>query len=429
MEDLVRRGRARGLGITMITQRSASINKDLLTQIEVLVAKRTIAPQDRDAIEAWVKVHGTPEQQKVMMESLPSLPGEAAWIWSPGWLDLFRKVTIRKLTTLDSSATPEVGKHTIAPRRLADVEVARLRERMAETIERARQEDPRELRTEIARLKKELGKKKAAPAAEGGRPAEGKTDKVAIERAIVQAAVRGARGLQREMAPILKRARKAMARGIVDLRTVAAQLEEALLPEQFEFKTTVDLPPAGVRDSTEKNVAARRPAANGAGGAGQRVLDALAELEVLGVAQPPRVQVAFLAGYTNLNSKGFVNALGALRTAGNICYPSPGTVGLTDDGRAMAEPADAPRTTEELQQRLLSMLGGANGRIVQALVDTYPDALRRADLAASAGYTNLNSKGFVNAIGRLRMLGFIDYPEPGTVRANDRLFLSKRQGA
>lgn len=44
-------------------------------------------------------------------------------------------------------------------------------------------------------------------------------------------------------------------------------------------------------------------------------------------------------------------------------------------------------------------------------------------LAAAAGYTNLSSKGFSNAIGRLRSLGFIDYPERGQVVACPVLFL------
>lgn len=123
MEDLVRRGRARGLGMTMITQRSASINKDLLTQIEILIAKRTIAPQDRAAIEAWVQVHGTPAEQKTLMASLPALPVPDAWFWSPAWLNLFQCVAVRKLETFDSSATPEVGKRRIEPRKLADVDL------------------------------------------------------------------------------------------------------------------------------------------------------------------------------------------------------------------------------------------------------------------------------------------------------------------
>jgi len=40
-----------------------------------------------------------------------------------------------------------------------------------------------------------------------------------------------------------------------------------------------------------------------------------------------------------------------------------------------------------------------------------------------AGYGNLRSKGFVNAIGRLRTLGFVDYPDSGSIVATPMLFL------
>jgi hypothetical protein len=88
IEDLVRRGRARGLGMTLITQRPAVLNKNVLTQIEVLVTLRMVAPQDRAAIDDWVKVHGEPEQREELMASLPSLPIGTAWFWSPGWLEI-----------------------------------------------------------------------------------------------------------------------------------------------------------------------------------------------------------------------------------------------------------------------------------------------------------------------------------------------------
>ena len=77
--------------------------------LTVLIALRTIAPQDRDAIDAWIKVHDTPAQREELMTSLPSLPIGTAWFWSPGWLDVFRKVQVRKRETFDSSATPTVG--------------------------------------------------------------------------------------------------------------------------------------------------------------------------------------------------------------------------------------------------------------------------------------------------------------------------------
>jgi uncharacterized protein len=101
IEDLVRRGRARGIGVTLVTQRAAVLNKDVLTQAEVLVALRTIAPQDRDVIDAWIRVHGTPQEREPLMASLPSLPVGTAWFWSPGWLDVFTRVRIHRRETFD----------------------------------------------------------------------------------------------------------------------------------------------------------------------------------------------------------------------------------------------------------------------------------------------------------------------------------------
>ncbi|HEY9147109.1 MAG TPA: helicase HerA-like domain-containing protein, partial [Thiobacillus sp.] len=131
VEDIIRRGRARGLGATLITQRAAVLNKNVLTQIEVLVALRTIAPQDRAAVDAWIQVHGTAEQRKELMESLPSLPIGTAWFWSPGWLDMFKRVKVRQRRTFDSSATPKMGQQVIAPKALAPVDLEKIQARIA----------------------------------------------------------------------------------------------------------------------------------------------------------------------------------------------------------------------------------------------------------------------------------------------------------
>jgi len=86
VDDLVRRGRASGLGVTLITQRPAVLHKDVLTQIEVLVALRTVSPQDRAAIKAWIEGNDDENQGPTVLASLASLDIGEAWIWSPGWL-------------------------------------------------------------------------------------------------------------------------------------------------------------------------------------------------------------------------------------------------------------------------------------------------------------------------------------------------------
>ena len=87
MNDLARRGRVRGLGVTLITQRPAVLNKDVLSQAEVLIALRLIGARDRAAIDDWIEARADQADVKDVIASLPSLPVGTAWVWSPGWLE------------------------------------------------------------------------------------------------------------------------------------------------------------------------------------------------------------------------------------------------------------------------------------------------------------------------------------------------------
>lgn len=156
IEDLVRRGRARGIGVTLITQRPAVLNKNVLTQIEVLMAMRMTSPQDRKAIEEWVNTHGDPQLAHDMINSLPSLPIGQAWFWSPGWLEEFKLIKIRRRETLDSSSTPKAGQVATEARATATVDLEALKERLAHTIERMEDEDPKVMRQRITDLQKKL---------------------------------------------------------------------------------------------------------------------------------------------------------------------------------------------------------------------------------------------------------------------------------
>jgi len=423
MEDLVRRGRARGLGITMITQRSASINKDLLTQIEVLIAKRTIAPQDREAIEAWVEVHGTPEQQKTMMQSLPSLPKEAAWIWSPGWLDLFKLVSIRKLHTMDSSATPEVGRRSIEPRRLAEVDLAKVRERMAATIERAKADDPRELRKKIAELEKAT--KAKAPEAKVDPVAAKASQREAIEKAVVRGATQMAQQVVREFKAILGPMRKSMLQAVVTLRTVAAELEQAMPPENVQFKATVDLPavpdPPAVRPTVQRPyVRPTRPApvANGSGDGSvspsmRKILIALAQYpEGMGTDR-----LAALAGYT-VNGH-FNNMVGTLRTQEFITPARVSPIQIVPAGLQALGSYDPLPVGEGLREYWLNRVGVSKARILRVLFEAFPESLSTEDLAARAGYT-VNGH-FNNMIGSLRTMGLITPPRQ-PIKAMEYMF-------
>ncbi len=163
IEDLVRRGRARGIGLSMISQRPAVLNKDILTQAEVLIALRMTGPRDVAAIDEWVRLHAEEDQAVEVKRSLPSLPIGTAWVWSPGWLGLLQRVAVRARTTFDSSATPKAGQRRVTPTRLAPIDLAALGERITAMATEAAATDPAALRHRVAQLERELATLRTAP--------------------------------------------------------------------------------------------------------------------------------------------------------------------------------------------------------------------------------------------------------------------------
>ena len=71
VSNLVVMGRNRGIGVTLINQRAATLNKDVLTQIDTLLAFQNTSPQDRKALADWVEYHSQKVIFKKFMDSLP----------------------------------------------------------------------------------------------------------------------------------------------------------------------------------------------------------------------------------------------------------------------------------------------------------------------------------------------------------------------
>jgi len=132
------------------------LNKDVLTQAEVLIALRMTGPRDVAAIDEWVRLHADEDEARDVKSSLASLPVGTAWVWSPGWLDLLRRVQIRLPRTFDSSATPRPGQKRLSAKAMAPIDLAALGAQITATVERAKAEDPRQLRRTIDDLQRQL---------------------------------------------------------------------------------------------------------------------------------------------------------------------------------------------------------------------------------------------------------------------------------
>ena len=106
---LVAGGRARGLRVMLLSQRPAKVHKDSLTQVETLIAMRMIAPQDRNAVKAWIsEVADTEAAGADVIPSLPSLPTGTGWVWAPEQEHL-QRVAFPRITTYDSMRAARPG--------------------------------------------------------------------------------------------------------------------------------------------------------------------------------------------------------------------------------------------------------------------------------------------------------------------------------
>jgi len=105
VDNFVRRGGNHNLGCTLITQRSAVLNKDILTQSDCLVILRTLAPQDKKAIQAWVEEQTDEDKEKLKewYDSLKALDNGEAWVWHPEKPPIFKKVKFRPRETFHAT--------------------------------------------------------------------------------------------------------------------------------------------------------------------------------------------------------------------------------------------------------------------------------------------------------------------------------------
>lgn len=99
VESLVTMGRNTSLGVIMLNQRAATINKDVLTQIDTLIALRQFSPQDRKALTDWVDFHDVEGEKEEFAKSLASLETGSGWLVSPEFLGKFERMKFRKRET------------------------------------------------------------------------------------------------------------------------------------------------------------------------------------------------------------------------------------------------------------------------------------------------------------------------------------------
>src|ERR1700684_1473284 len=421
-KKLATAGRTRGLRMVVLSQRVQSLHNAVIGSCETVVVHRMTAPADQKPVVDWLK--GNVKDivlRKAIEEAMSSLADGQGYLCS-GAAKLFELVQFPRAKTFDNTAAP-TDDSALKEVKTAKVDTEQLRTILAAGVKEAEASDPVLLRKRIT----ELERAQAIPPRPTVAPIVQHicaTDHAALEN----------HGYKRGHLDGWAACDKTMKAGEQQLfETVIGTLEQHfniwITKAREHLRVQLSKPlfyPKPVIPSPDGVVLTSAPHPKGPGvgrgngrlhkaaletvqidvpisGVQQRILDALADLMQWGATNPTPELLAFMAGYTNLRSKGYRNALSSLRTGGML-----EGLTLTDAGRAAANPPPAPRDVGEMQATLITRLGGAAGRILTPLIDGYPGGVGRGTLGRTAGYENLRSKGFRNALSQLRTLGFVD---------------------
>lgn len=420
-EDLVRRGGQRGIGVTLITQRSAVLNKNVLTQINILLILRTIAPQDLDAVYEWVKVHGTKEQGAALMASLPSLQQGTGWVWAPGWPDvtgIFTRCDFILPETFDSSATPGQQKR-VEPKNAADVDLDAFKREMAATIEKAKADDPRELRKQLAEAKRMLVKQATTIGELQARPPS-------VETRVEVPVLRDAQIARVEK--LVDRFGKALDVSMKQHAAIGESLQQlisavhAISRRQQERPTAAPMPPIAV---LRRQVAScvspayqRRPVVDGAAG-NDGYLPPGEKATLIAAAQYPdgitREQASILTGYKRSSRDAYIQRLlgrGHVELRGSH-------VVATDAGvAALGADYEPLPTGEALQRYWLERLPLGEKAVLDVALTVYPEDVDVETVDARTGYRRSSRDAYIQRLVARQLLT----RGRGAVRASAVLF-------
>lgn len=427
MLRLQKQGRTGGIGLTSITQRPASLNKNATTQAEILIAHRITGPQDVKAVEGWIKYHHVEELKQQVLATLPELKTGEAWVWAPDFPEEkpigLRRVHVSMPATFDSRKTPKHGERRAQPKELVPVDLEKLRSKMAATIERAKQDDPRALRAELARLRAELKRVSA-------------TEKVPVR-------------IERTKVHVLKDGQVGrLERALVSADGLAEKFlthRESMFTIAREIRAALSAVPSAIGHSEERSVTREVATAEGTAVRAARPMEhrppwrsvpaaqlrgreqgatrtdlprgELATLRAVaqydgGVA---RDQLSVLTGYRRSSRDAYVQRVrdrGYVEVAGDL-------IRATDAGVAALGDFESLPTGDALREYWMARLPAGERAALGVLVAAYPDAVERERISESTGYKRSSRDAYLSRLKARRLVVVVG---SGQVRASDGLF-------
>lgn len=407
IERLARMGGNRRLGYTLINQRAEQVNKAVLELCDNLFLHRQKGKNSIGSLRKWLDVAGVSEASKIT-DSLPTLPQGQCWEWLAGETQA-RLVKVPTKNSFHPDRRAMSGSDTALPKRVDAAKfVAGLKVKLVEIEAEAKANDPKLLKDEIARLKKELAK---------NIPKNIPPDPQAIEKATRSGFDEGYKtgrhdghrqGAHAQLNRVVQAlAGAAMLNGDADALTAfkLADMEIGITPKSAPMRLA--RPSAPFRDAPKKRVGVQP---------GARIPPG--ELAVMIAAAQfgsvERDQLSVLTGYKRSSRDAYIQRL---REKGYVSLDGS-TISLTPEGEAALPPDYEPLPTgEALYDYWRNKLPEGEKRILEVLLKNFPEAVSRADLDEATGYKRSSRDAYLQRMKAKRLVVI----EGASVRASDNL--------
>ena len=392
LTDLAMRGRKRGFGLVVATQRLALLNKNLLAMCSNrLIGLTTLGNDMKRASEEL----GFNTQERQKLKALE--PGEF-FAFGPA----LSQEVIKVRSGPTKSTHPAPGQLT-PPTPPASKKLGSLLEQLRLNQQRA----PSNI--EEAKNETQISPRSRIPQ---------KIERREIERAVKLDSSRVENTLEqiRILADnvIVESAQLVPTHPLQNFRSDGPDFnksERGSPTPRYQNKHLVDKPSSRATSVTFKQVPDDPK---------HRILRILAEMELLEVPSLDRSTLAVLSGQSP-KSSAFSRHVAALHNEGSVTYPLGGHVALTKQGRAGIPAPQKPTTLADLHERWFVYLCLYERQLLEELIEIHPSSLSRRGLAERVNRSE-GSSAFSRALANLKRLKLITYPVDKHVRASELIF-------
>jgi len=417
------KGRNRGWGVTIASQRPQMVNLTVLNASGTYIVMQTIGDDGLKVVRRLLGAVCSKQVTNEIIAQLPTLQTREAFVYSPQVLGIDPvRIKFAEFQTFDSMRTPKPGERRQAPKSLADIDLSTVQREMAETIEKVKSEDPKLLQAEIRRLKLELAKKPEAAA-----PAE----PIEIEVPVFPD------GLRQDLDAIFARLTK-HGNQIGEIHTNLGETFEQLRLNHEDIRSLIDkykdlpssavfgLPrsnnlPTPVRNSPPKSQPAMKSHSAVTNGdlspLHRSILNGVALLHSIGEPNPTIAQVGAVIGKHH-NAGRIRGGFNQLHEMG-YAEIADLNIRLTGKGSSEAEIPDIS-SQADIHNLWYQRLKGNELEFLRVLINRYPREMSLSDLGAAIG-KDINAGRIRGALNALVDKGLVTI-DRDTAIASDLLF-------